>query len=139
MGAEAAYHWPLRVYIEDTDAGGIVFYANYLKYMERARTEWARSCGVQVRGELQNGVNFVVHSLNVRYHRSARLDDELVATASVRELGRTWLLFHQQVERPSDGALLCEAEVKVACVGLESGRPCRLPPAMQTAAEGIMA
>ncbi|WP_097461789.1 tol-pal system-associated acyl-CoA thioesterase [Mangrovitalea sediminis] len=138
MAADAAFSWPLRVYIEDTDAGGIVFYANYLKYMERARTEWARSCGVQVRGEIQNGINFVVHSLNVRYHRSARLDDELVATAAVIALGRTWLLFQQRVERSVDGELLCEAEVKVACVGLESGRPCRLPATMQSAAEKIM-
>ena len=84
--AATVFHWPLRIYWEDTDAGGIVFYANYLKFFERARTEWLRSRGVgqQQLRELTGGM-FVVSDAQLRYHRPARLDDELIVTAQLQE------------------------------------------------------
>jgi acyl-CoA thioester hydrolase len=97
MSAGPAFSWPIRVYWEDTDAGGIVFYANYLKYFERARTEWLRSLGVQQRMlREQSGQMFVVGETSVRYHRAARLDDELLVTARVEEIGRASLIIVQQ-------------------------------------------
>jgi acyl-CoA thioester hydrolase len=98
MNAGPAFHWPIRVYWEDTDAGGIVFYANYLKYFERARTEWLRSLGLEQRVlREQSGRMFVVGETAVRYHRAARLDDELLVTAGVEEIGRASLIIAQQV------------------------------------------
>ena len=89
--------WPVRVYWEDTDAGGIVFYANYLKFMERARTEWLRSLGLeQHRLRETTGGIFVVGETSVRFHRAARLDDELLVTAGVEQLGRASLVIAQQ-------------------------------------------
>ena len=94
----ATFHWPVRVYWEDTDAGGIVFYANYLKFFERSRTEWLRSLGVeQQRLRESTGGMFVVVETSIRYHRPARLDDELIVTASLIEKGRASLIIGQQV------------------------------------------
>ncbi|EJL80543.1 acyl-CoA thioester hydrolase, YbgC/YbaW family [Polaromonas sp. CF318] len=92
------FSWPLRVYWEDTDAGGIVFYANYLKFFERSRTEWLRSLGIeQQRLRESTGGIFVVAETSIRYHRSARLDDELIVTASLVEAGRASMIISQQV------------------------------------------
>ena len=121
------FRWPVRIYVEDTDAGGIVFYANYLKYFERARTEWVRSRGVALRGRLEEGIAFVVHSLNVRYHQPALLDDELEVSADLVAATRTSMTFRQQAWRCEDGEVLVSGEVKVACVQLPSGRPRRIP------------
>lgn len=135
MSATSGFVWPVRVYIEDTDAGGIVFYANYLKYMERARTEWARSKGVQLRASLQDGISYVVHSLTVNYHQSARLDDELLVSAEISAYGRTWFEFEQVVSRTTDEARLVSAKVKVASTDLQSGRARRLDRALMYAIE----
>ena len=113
---------PLRVYIEDTDAGGIVFYANYLKFMERARTEFIRSLGIELRSGMQENINYVVHSLEIKYKKPARLDDLVVVTAKVLKLGRTYLLFEQQVIDEDENTLVA-AEVKIACTSLDSGKP----------------
>ena len=95
---ERVFSWPLRVYWEDTDAGGIVFYANYLKFFERSRTEWLRSLGIeQQRLRESTGGIFVVAETSVRYHRSARLDDELIVTAALVESGRASMIIKQQV------------------------------------------
>ncbi|WP_457280239.1 YbgC/FadM family acyl-CoA thioesterase [Polaromonas sp. P5_D5] len=96
--AAPVFSWPVRVYWEDTDAGGIVFYANYLKFFERSRTEWLRSLGVeQQRLRESTGGIFVVAETSIRYHRSARLDDELIVTASLVEAGRASMIIGQQV------------------------------------------
>ncbi len=126
MASQDSFHWPVRVYIEDTDAGGIVFYANYLKFMERSRTEWARSRGVHLRARLEDGVSFVVHSLSLQYHQPARLDDELLVGAAVESHGRTWFQFRQEIVRAVDGVRLVTGRVKVACTDLGTGRPRRL-------------
>ena len=122
-----------RVYYEDTDAGGIVYYVNYLKFMERARTECLRSLGFaqsQLTGE---NLLFVVHSAEARYHAPARLDDELFITAEVIELNRASLRFRQQVRRATDEALLCEGQFVVACVRAENLKPQVIPAALRAA------
>ncbi|HEA53811.1 hypothetical protein LCGC14_1961750 [marine sediment metagenome] len=129
--AAATFGWPVRVYIEDTDAGGIVFHARYLHYMERARTEWVRSCGVGLRAGLADNISYVVQRLSIHYAAPGKLDDELVVTAEPVAFGRVWMTFRQQVVRVQDRKQLCEAEVKVACVALDSGRPIRLPETMR--------
>lgn len=116
---------PVRVYIEDTDAGGIVFYVNYLKYMERARTEYMRAQGVAKAALGNDGSLLVVRSVDIRYRQSARLDDELQVTAEIISLRPVALIFKQCVYRGAQ--LLCEADVEIACVDADSGRPKRLP------------
>ncbi len=122
------FHIPVRVYIEDTDAGGIVYYVNYLKYMERARTDMFRAMGYSKPALFAADKMFVVHSLSVDYLASANLDDALTITASIKKAGRTYVLFEQRVERGDE--LLCTGEVKVACVLKSSGKPAVMPSEM---------
>lgn len=117
----------VRVYIEDTDAGGIVYHAKYLHYMERARTEWVRHKGVGLRAGLVDNISYVVQRLAIHYGAPARLDDELRVTAEPVAFGRVWMDFRQQVVRSSDDKVLASADVRVACIALDSGRPRRLP------------
>jgi len=124
--SQSVFGWPVRVYIEDTDAGGVVFYANYLRYLERARTEYIRSLGFERVIVAEAGINYVVHSLGVQYRKPALLDDQLYVTAQVVERGQTFLRFHQQVLREPSRELLVSAEVKIACVD-QALRPRRLP------------
>ena len=130
--AGSVFEWPVRVYWEDTDAGGIVFYANYLKFFERARTEWLRSLGIdqQALRESAGGI-FVVSEANLRYHRPARLDDQLCVSARVQEAGRASLTFAQQALLINTSGLtpplLCEGTVRVGWVDATHLRPSRLP------------
>lgn len=133
VSSENGFDWAVRVYIEDTDAGGIVFYANYLKYMERARTEWARANGVNLRGRLREGISYVVQSLSLQYHLPARLDDELLVGVRVESYARTWFQFKQTVVRVRDSERLVSGLVKVVCTDLASGRPRRLDPELREA------
>ena len=121
---------PLRVYIEDTDAGGIVYHAKYLHFMERARTEWVRSFGVGLRDGLSENISYVVQKLSIHFGVPARLDDELSVTTEPVGHGRVWMEFRQRVLRASDQKELASADVRVACIALDSGRPRRLPHAM---------
>ena len=131
---ERVFSWPVRVYWEDTDAGGIVFYANYLKFFERSRTEWLRSLGIeQQRLRESTGGIFVVAETSIRYHRSARLDDELIVTAALVESGRASMIIKQQallkteqtVENPP--VLLCEGTIRIGWVDAASLQPQRIP------------
>jgi acyl-CoA thioester hydrolase len=122
------------VYWEDTDAGGIVFYANYLKFFERARTEWLRSMGIgQQRLREQTGGMFVVTDAQLRYHRSARLDDALIVTAALQDMGRASLTIVQQAllkpeQMPNDQpTLLTEGTIRIGWVDATSMRPARIP------------
>jgi 4-hydroxybenzoyl-CoA thioesterase len=119
---------PVRVYIEDTDAGGIVYYVNYLKFMERSRTEFLRSFGYDKPAILDDGLLLVVHSAEVQYRRPARLDDQLQVTTSIARLARSYVEFQQQVMRGNE--LLCEGLIRVACVDGESMKPKAIPAAM---------
>ncbi|MAL98424.1 tol-pal system-associated acyl-CoA thioesterase [Hydrocarboniclastica marina] len=129
------FTWPVRVYIEDTDAGGIVFYANYLKFMERARTEWARARGIAMRAGLGENISFVVHGLEIRYLRPARLDDQLWVSADVTRFGKTYMDFEQQVGLAGSGDVLVQARIKVACTNLLTGRPRAMPESLRAALE----
>ena len=123
---QAISEFIVRVYIEDTDAGGIVFYANYLKYFERARTEFFRSRGFELRKGLSENINYVVHSLSVEYKKSACLDDELVVSTQVIKTAKTYLIFEQKVFN-QEKELMVAAEVKIACLHYDSAKPRRLP------------
>jgi acyl-CoA thioester hydrolase len=119
------FTWPVRVYWEDTDAGGIVYYANYLKFMERARTEWLRAMGLE-QGPLQEqGLIFVIVDTQVEFKRPARYGDALTVTARVREHTRATLSFTQDVLRGED--LLVTGAIRVACLDAQSYRPKGLP------------
>ena len=124
------FSWPVRVYYEDTDSGGVVYYANYLRFMERARTEWLRSFGIEQDQLLQrDGLLFVVRHVDVNYLKPARFNDALQVTVAVHERGRASLIFEQQVLR-EDGETtteLCRGHVKIACVDAASMRPCPIP------------
>jgi acyl-CoA thioester hydrolase len=122
------FRWPVRVYWEDTDAGGIVFYANYLKFFERARTEWLRSLGIE-QGALRESTGgiFVVGETSVRYHRPARLDDELIVTAGVQESGRASLIIVQQAFLLSSEELLCDGTIRIGWVDAPTLKPARIP------------
>lgn len=127
---------PVRVYIEDTDAGGIVYYVNYLKFMERARTELLRSLGYGKAATLNDELLMVVASAEVAYLSPARLDDALTVSATFERIARTFLIFSQQVMR--EGVCLCRAKVKVACVTRESMKPTAIPSELVSAAKALM-
>jgi acyl-CoA thioester hydrolase len=117
---------PVRVYWEDTDAGGVVFYANYLKFFERARTEWLRSLGYsQEAMRREQGVMFVVTHTAVRYLQPARLDDVMDVTVSVHSARQATMVLTQQALR--DGTLLAEGEIRIGCVDAQTFRPHRIP------------
>ncbi|MFT4190136.1 MAG: tol-pal system-associated acyl-CoA thioesterase [Comamonas sp.] len=127
----AAFTWPVRIYWEDTDAGGIVFYANYLKYFERARTEWLRARGVAQQAlREQAGGMFVVTDCQLRYRLPARLDDRLAITVEPVETGRATLLLRQQAWREGAPELLCEGTVRIGWVDALTLRPGRLPASL---------
>ena len=118
--------WPVRVYYEDTDAGGLVYYANYLKYMERARTEWLRGVGFEQTDLAHcHGVIFVVRSAAIEYLVPARFNDELQVTVELIKVGAGQIDLIQRVM--SEGEELACAKVKIACVKLETMRPVRIP------------
>jgi acyl-CoA thioester hydrolase len=129
--APAAFRFPIRIYWEDTDAGGIVFYANYLKFFERARSEWLRAQGfAQERQRVENGSAFVVTDTSVRYLRPARLDDLLDVTVEVQRAGLASISVAQQAWRhAADGGseLLAEGTIRIGCVELGTFKPCRIP------------
>jgi acyl-CoA thioester hydrolase len=121
--------FPVRVYWEDTDAGGVVFYANYLKFFERARTEWLRAQGHGQQALREaTGAIFVVSDVRLRYHAPARLDDLLEISVELREQGRASMLIVQTARRGE--VLLAEGEVRIGCVDAASFRPRRVPDAL---------
>ncbi len=129
MSSGRPFEWAVRVYWEDTDAGGIVFYINYLKFFERARTEWLRSYGI-VQSALREstGGMFIVSETSMRYLRPARLDDELLVTAALQESGQASLIIGQQAVQRNSGTVLCEGTIRIGWVDAASLRPARIPP-----------
>jgi len=126
--------WPIRVYYEDTDAGGVVFYANYLGFMERARTEWLRALGFeQPEMAEKEGVLFVVHAVNIKYLKPSRFNDSLQVTVEVVNVGGSRVRFLQQVLRGNEE--IARAEVEVVCVSTDTLRPARMPDVMRMAIE----
>ncbi len=128
--ATEAFRVPIRVYWEDTDAAGIVFYANYLKYFERARTEWLRGFGFGQEALRRDGVAFVVSEASLRYLRPARLDDVIDVSVDVLHLRQASLELAQQARRAEE--LLAEGTIRIGCVELGTFRPCRIPNDLRT-------
>ncbi|MEW5942293.1 MAG: tol-pal system-associated acyl-CoA thioesterase [Pseudomonadota bacterium] len=129
LSGSAGFSWPVRVYYEDTDSGGVVYYANYLKFMERARTEWLRAHGFeQTRLADEHRVIFVVREVQIKYLKPALFNDLLKATVTVTRLGRGSIDFDQTVERD---CVLAQAHVKLACVDRQSFKPVAVPQAIK--------
>ena len=133
----AEFSLPIRVYIEDTDAGGIVYYVNYLKYLERARTELMRTFGLERAAVADAGWNFVVSDVSLSYREPARLDDQLHATAVISAVGGATINFHQKVRRAD--AVLVAGDIQIACVDRGTGRPTRLDAALRKQVEATLA
>ncbi|ANF58230.1 tol-pal system-associated acyl-CoA thioesterase [Halotalea alkalilenta] len=129
----SAFSWPVTVYIEDTDAGAIVYHANYLKFMERARTEWLRLHGFTQQSLFGQGLQLVVRRLECRYLRPARLDDQLYVGVEVSAFGRCSLTFTQRICRVDE--LLGVAEVDIACIDVRTLKPSRWPEPLRAVLE----
>ncbi len=135
--SKTLYQLPIRIYYEDTDAGGIVYYANYLKFMERARTEWLREMGYeqdQLRDEY--GMIFVVRAVNIEYFKPALFNDLLSVTVSIADLGKTHITCQQQVYKPvadsgAENELITEATIGLVCIDAKRFRPKRIPDALR--------
>jgi acyl-CoA thioester hydrolase len=124
------FRWPIRVYWEDTDAGGVVYHASYIRYFERARSEWMRALGwSQAQLAEEQKVLFSVVNLHIHYQRPARLDDLLEVITQARIAGGASLEFEQQLQR--DGEVVAGGSVLVACVNATTFKPRRLPPALR--------
>jgi acyl-CoA thioester hydrolase len=123
--ARERFRAQMRIYWEDTDAAGIVFYANYLKFFERARTEWLRSLGFEQEALRRDGIAFVVSESALRYRRPARLDDLIEVSVAVIHLGQASLQIALEARRAED--LLAEGTIRIGCVELGTFRPCRIP------------
>ena len=127
---EQIFCWPVRVYFQDTDAGGVVDHASYVNFMERARTEWLRTHGYSNAGLMKEfGVVFVVRSLKLDYVKPALLDDLLEVTAQIKEIGRSRLNLVQSVRRGDE--LLTEAEVHLVCVSVGNFKPVSVPEVLR--------
>lgn len=122
------FDWPVRVYYEDTDAGGVVYYANYLRFMERGRTEWLRALGFEQDAlRERDGIIFAVRSVTLSYLAPARFNDLLTVRSTVSHLGGASLEFEQRVVRDADGTSCCQGVVKVVCLDAATMRPRRMP------------
>ena len=122
----STFEWPVTVYYEDTDAGGVVYHSNYLKFFERARTELLRTVGVSQHTLLEQNLGFVVRHMDIDFLQGARLDDQLLVKTSIHELKKASLTFCQEIVNP-EGKILCKAMVKVACINSQKMRPMAMP------------
>ena len=129
MSPVSTFEWPVRVYYEDTDSGGVVYYANYLRFMERARTEWLRALGFeQDRLIREQGIVFAVRSANVEYLRLARFNDLLIVVSELQHRGRASLTFDHTIIRQHEASQPCvTGEVKIACINADTFRPQPIP------------
>ena len=128
-----AFTWPTRVYWEDTDGGGVVYHANYLKFLERARTEWLRAKGYEQRALLlSTGVVFAVYSMQLQFLKPARLDDELAVSVKLASCRRASFTVSQRIVDARLGIELCHAEVEIACLDSASFRPIPIPDDLLT-------
>ncbi len=131
-GRPPVFRWPVRVYWEDTDAGGVVYHANYLRYFERARSEWLRAAGIgQERLRAELGIVFVVHGMDIRFNRPARLDDALLASVRVEALrGASFEVDQTLVRVDKEAVSLVDARVRIACLDAARWRPRPIPESL---------
>jgi acyl-CoA thioester hydrolase len=128
QSSSAVFAWPCRVYWEDTDAGGVVYHARYLHFLERARSEWFRALGIgQQRLREEDGIVFVVHRMQLAFNAPARLDDLLSATVTISDRRSASFTVHQQLLREPEPKPLVDAQVRVACLDARSFRPQPIP------------
>jgi len=120
------FSWPVRIYYEDTDAGGIVYNANYLKFLERARTEWLRQLGIEQDQLLQHNVAFVVRHIDIEFRNAARFNQLLAVSCRVAQLKRASMVFSQVIADES-GRVIVTANVTIACVNLAAMKPIAIP------------
>lgn len=126
------FSWPIRVYYEDTDLGGVVYYANYLKFMERCRTEWLRAYGFEQDELIRDlDVIFAVKKIDLEYILPARFNDELQVSARVIEFGRASMTLAQEITRQNETGVLCKGKVKIASLKATTFKPCAMPPAIR--------
>ncbi len=138
MHTNMIFHWPVRVYYEDTDAGGVVYHSNYLNFMERARTEWLRALGFeQPQLKMDLGVIIVVHSLAVEFKSPAYFNDMLDVHCKLTKIGRGSIEMEQRILRAHH--LLIKAQVKLAFVNAETFRPLGIPAAIKSAMQPMLA
>jgi len=131
------FKWPTRVYYEDTDSGGVVYYANYLKFMERARTEYLRHFGLEQDALIKNNnIIFAVRHINIDYHKPAHFNDLLTVTAQITECKKASMIFEQSVIREADQQLLCSGSVRIASLRADSLKPCKIPQSILEVASG---
>ncbi len=123
------FEWPVRVYYEDTDSGGVVYYANYLKFMERARSEFLRHLGFEQDQLIsQENIIFAVRSVQLDYLSPARFNDQLICTAQLTELKKASMLFKQMIYREQQmESILCQGEIRIACINAETFKPTAIP------------
>ncbi|MBL8395533.1 MAG: tol-pal system-associated acyl-CoA thioesterase [Candidatus Accumulibacter sp.] len=138
-----AFTFPVRIYYEDTDAGGVVYYANYLKYLERCRTEWLRAIGHEQADLLRDpGIAFVVRSVSIEYHKPARLDDQLVVGLEVERISRAQIFFRQHVRRVDESCAggwqeLASAAIQIVCVNSVQMKTTSIPAILRTKLEAL--
>ena len=136
MSGRKAHSWPVRVYYEDTDSGGVVYHSNYLNFMERARTEWLRALGFEqtcLRDEF--AVVFVVHSMRISFKKPAKFNDLLLVSSDIENVGRSSMVFDQKITK--DNQLLVEAQVKLACVSNTTFKPTVIPQSVLIKMESV--
>ncbi len=136
MAGIKTFSLPIRIYFEDTDSGGVVYHSNYLKFMERARTEWLRSIGIDQRHLKQdNHIMFVVHRIDIQFKFPARFNDDLIVKIELKNIGSSKIEFRQMIYRNDE--MLIDASVDIACIDSEKFKPVRIPPTIKQAMESL--
>jgi len=136
MAGIKTFSFPVRIYFEDTDSGGVVYHANYLKFMERARTEWLRSIGIDQRNlKRQEHIMFVVHRIDIQYKLPARFHDDLIVKSELIDIGSSKIEFRQMIYRNDE--MLIHANVDIACIDSEKFKPIRIPSTIKHTMESL--
>ena len=136
MAGIKTFSLPIRIYFEDTDSGGVVYHSNYLKFMERARTEWLRSIGIDQRHLKQDHqIMFVVHRIDIQFKLPARFNDELIVKSELKDIGSSKIEFRQMIYRNDE--MLIDANVDIACIDSEKFKPVRIPPTIKQTMESL--
>ena len=136
MAGIKIFSLPVRIYFEDTDSGGVVYHSNYLKFMERARTEWLRSVGIdQHQLKQHDHIMFVVHRIDIQYRLPARFNDDLIVKSELKDIGSSKIEFRQMIYRENE--MLIDASVDIACIDSEKFKPVRIPSTVKQTMESL--
>ncbi len=136
MAGIKTFSLPIRIYFEDTDSGGVVYHSNYLKFMERARTEWLRALGIDQRHLKQDHqIMFVVHRIDIQFKLPARFNDDLIVKSELKDIGSSKIEFRQMIYRNDE--ILIDASVDIACIDSEKFKSVRIPPTIKQTMESL--